>query len=69
MQLIRSYKANLERVFQENRDHLYYYLTVLFGERIYKAYLEWADEALAFINKNIISEGDKKGVHHEAPEN
>lgn len=69
LQLIRSYKANLESVFEENRDHLYYYLTVLFGEHIYKAYLEWADEALAFINKNIISEEDKKGIHDETPEN
>lgn len=69
LQLIRSYKANLESAFQENRDHLYYYLTVLFGEHIYKAYLEWADEALAFINKNIVSEEDKKGIHYEASEN
>lgn len=69
MQLIRSYKANLESVFQENRDHLYYYLTVLFGEHIYKAYLKWADESLAFINKNIVSEEDKKGIHYEALEN
>jgi DNA-binding PadR family transcriptional regulator len=68
LQLIRSYKANLESVFEENRDHLYYYLTVLFGEHIYKAYLEWADEALAFINKNIVSEEDKKGIHYETPE-
>ena len=69
LQLIRSYKANLKSVFQENQHHLYYYLTVLFGEHIYKAYLEWADEALAFINKNIISEEDKKEVHFETPEN
>ena len=69
LQLIRSYKTNLERVFQENRDHLYYYLTVLFGEHIYEAYLEWADEALAFINKNISSDEDKKGVQYETPEN
>ena len=69
LQLIRSYKANLESVFQENRDHLYYYLTVLFGEHIYKAYLKWADESLAFINKNIVSEEDKKGIHYEALEN
>jgi len=69
LQLIRSYKVNLESAFEENRDHLYYYLTVLFGEHIYKAYLEWANEALAFINKNIISEEDKKGFHYEASEN
>ena len=27
---------------------------------IYKAYLDWADEALAFINKNLLSEENKK---------
>jgi len=32
----------------------------LFGEHIYKAYLDWADEALAFINKNLLSEENKK---------
>lgn len=69
LRLIRFYKANLENVFQENSDHLYYYLTVLFGEHIYKAYLEWADEALAFINKSIVSDEDKKGDHYETPEN
>ncbi|MGW8115221.1 hypothetical protein ACVS9P_08650 [Caproicibacterium sp. NSD3] len=69
LQLIRLYKVNLENAFQENRDHLYYYLTALFGEHIYKAYLEWAEEALAFINKNIVSEEDKKEIHYEAPEN
>lgn len=69
LQLIRSYKANLENVFHENQDHLYYYLTVIFGEHLYNAYLEWADEAVAFINKNIMSEEDRKGGHYETPEN
>jgi DNA-binding PadR family transcriptional regulator len=60
LQLMQSFKTNLESVFQENADHLYYYLTVLFGEHIYKAYLDWADEALAFINENLLSEEKKK---------
>lgn len=62
LQLMQSFKVNLESVFQENTDHLYYYLTVLFGEHIYKAYLAWADEALAFINENLVSEEDKKEI-------
>lgn len=69
LQFIRMCKANLKIAFQENRDHLYYYLTASFGEHIYKAYLEWADEALAFINENIITEENKKGVHYETSEN
>lgn len=69
LQLIRLYKANLESAFQENRDHLYYYLTASFGEHIFRAYLEWADEAIEFIQKNIISEEDSKEVHYETSEN
>ena len=69
LQLIRSFKANLERVIHENPDHLYYYLTVLFGEHIYKAYLEWADQAVALIHTSIISEDGGKGSIDETPEN
>ena len=63
LQLIRLFKANLESVLKENQDHLYYYLTALFGEHIYKAYLEWADQAVELIKKNIIFKDDMKGVH------
>jgi len=62
LQHIRMSKANLEGVLKENQDHLYYYLTALFGEHIYKAYVGWADEAVQFINKNIISEEDGEGA-------
>jgi len=53
LQNIRMAEANLEGILKESQDHQYYYLTALFGEHIYKAYLEWADEAVEFINKNI----------------
>lgn len=42
---MKVFKANLEQVLYEGEDHLYYYLTVLFGEKIYDAYIEWAKEA------------------------
>ncbi|MEC0170876.1 PadR family transcriptional regulator [Paenibacillus graminis] len=45
LQLIQLFKGNLERVLHTEKDHLYFYLTVLFGEHVYKAYLDWADEA------------------------
>ncbi|SHO51368.1 PadR family transcriptional regulator [Anaerocolumna xylanovorans] len=64
LQLIQTFKTNLSAVLKDNQDHLYYYLTVLFGEHLYKAYLEWAEEALEFIQKNI-----KPEVNYETSEN
>ncbi|KWX70667.1 PadR family transcriptional regulator [Paenibacillus jilunlii] len=49
LQLIQMFKGNLERVLHTDKDHLYFYLTVLFGEHVYKAYLDWADEAKALL--------------------
>lgn len=49
LEMIRLFKRELEGVLDKDEDHLYYYLTVLFGERVYGAYLDWADEALALM--------------------
>ncbi len=54
LEQIRLFKENLENVIEENTDHLYYYLTVLFGEHINKSYIEWADEAIDFIRKSLL---------------
>jgi hypothetical protein len=43
----------LQTLIPENKDHLYYYLTVLFGEKIYKAYLDWAKEALEILEDEV----------------
>jgi DNA-binding PadR family transcriptional regulator len=48
MEEILRFKRSLERVL-EDRDHLYYYLTVLFGEKIHRACAEWAREARSLI--------------------
>ena len=50
-QLMTAYKENLESVLSNDDDHLYFYLTVLFGEHIYQAYLDWADEAIALLKE------------------
>ncbi len=60
LQMIQMYKSNLEKVIEEGDDHLYYFLTVLFGEFIYKAYIEWAHEAEKLL-KNHINQGNDKG--------
>jgi DNA-binding PadR family transcriptional regulator len=64
LELIKLYKHNLKEYFYSSPDHLYYYLTVLFGEYIYKAYLDWSDTAINFINERLA-----KGVSNEASEN
>lgn len=51
LKLQEAFKANLEAAMGHNKDHLFYYITVLFGERIYKAYLEWADEAVKLLEE------------------
>ncbi|KAA9003953.1 PadR family transcriptional regulator [Paenibacillus spiritus] len=50
-ELMGVFAGNLERVLKESPDHLYYYLTVLFGEEIYGAYLRWADRALKLLEE------------------
>lgn len=54
--MVQAFRKNLEAVLDEDEDHLYYYLTVLFGERVYGAYLEWADEALALMATHMKKE-------------
>jgi DNA-binding PadR family transcriptional regulator len=49
LELIQLFKSNLERVLGETDDHIYYYLTVLFGEKIYSAYIDWANEATSLL--------------------
>ncbi len=44
------FKNSLQQVLHESRDHQYYYLTVLFGEHLYRAYQTWADEALEVLS-------------------
>lgn len=41
---LQFFRKNLEQVLQEE-DHLYYYLTVLFGIETYEAYLKWCVKA------------------------
>jgi DNA-binding PadR family transcriptional regulator len=50
-QQMTAYKKSLEGVLSQDDDHLYFYLTVLFGEHVYQAYLDWADEAMALLKE------------------
>lgn len=48
---MEMYKTSLNKILSENVDHYYFYLTVLFGQHLYKAYLDWADEAISILEK------------------
>lgn len=49
LNLIRQFRGELENIQHESDDHLYFLLTVLFGEEIYCAYLNWSQKALALL--------------------
>ncbi len=44
LKVLQVYKANLEKVLDE-KDHVYFYLTILFGIDTYEAYLKWCSKA------------------------
>lgn len=48
---MESIEENLKKVLEDHGDHLYYYLTLLFGKHLYSAYLKWADEVIDILNK------------------
>ena len=47
---LKFFQGNLEKVLDEE-DHLYYYLTVLFGIEAYEAYLRWCEKAKTLLLK------------------
>ncbi|HEX2947589.1 MAG TPA: PadR family transcriptional regulator [Clostridia bacterium] len=47
--LFEAYGSELGKILDGSDDHVYYYLTVLFGQKVMKAYLEWADEAIEIL--------------------
>lgn len=40
-----KYSKMLSNIIKDDDDHLYYYLTTLFGKYMYAAYMDWASEA------------------------
>lgn len=51
LEMMNMFKENLDKVMEEDEAHHYYYLTVLFGLHTYKAYVNWADEAMEILKK------------------
>lgn len=54
LKMMQDFEVNLKNILQEDEDHLYYYLTVLFGEQVYKAYISWADTAVKMIRDSKV---------------
>lgn len=55
---LEEYANNLRRVLDDSPDHLYYLLTVMFGEKVYKAYIDWAEEALELLKSRSSHRSD-----------
>lgn len=51
LEILKLYKARLSKVLNE-REHVYYYLTVSFGVETYEAYLKWCAEARKILSRN-----------------
>lgn len=50
--ILRVCKENLSKALDE-RDHIFYYLTVSFGVETYEGYLRWCKEAKELLEKNV----------------
>ena len=51
IQLMTLYEENLRNVLEQNDDHLYFLLIVLFGKRWYQTQAEWIDEAMQMLTE------------------
>lgn len=51
LHLLQMYERELRSILGESLDHSYYLVTVLFGIQVYKAYLNWAEEAVEILKK------------------
>lgn len=60
LKFMKVFEDNLMQVLSEEEDHLYYYLTVLFGEEIYKAYITWAEKA-----ENILKQSKEQDLQEK----
>lgn len=49
---MEKYTEVLKKLIDENEDHLYFYLTALFGQYTYQASAQWAREAAALLKSH-----------------
>lgn len=46
---LTEYEENLRAVLECSKEHVFFLMTVLCGKRVFQAYSDWCDEALALI--------------------
>ena len=51
LETLKQFEQQLRGALTENKDHIYYLLTVLFGQHVYNAYLTWADQAINMLEE------------------
>lgn len=61
---LTAMQQELQHIIALSEDHKYYYLTALFGSKIYHAYIDWADEAMRILEAG---EGIKEKPDEEQP--
>lgn len=49
---LTEYEESLRAVLENNKEHLFYLLTVLCGKRVFQAYCDWCEEALKLLENN-----------------
>ena len=57
--LMKMFAGELNGIADADEDHLYYYLTALFGQYVYDAYVRWAQDAKALLSKSMQTEEKK----------
>jgi DNA-binding HxlR family transcriptional regulator len=50
--VLMKFEEELQKILKVSPDHLYYYITVLFGVKIMNAYMEWAEEAIRLLKSS-----------------
>jgi len=58
LSILNSFETELMQIQNNSPEHLYYLLTVLFGEKVYKAYLDWTQEAIDLLEKSKIQKSE-----------
>lgn len=60
VRVLEQYEQELMRLLPESQDHRYYLLTVQFGLRVHRAYLEWAEEAVRVLETKAHASNESK---------
>ncbi len=50
LSVLNLFRNDLKAILDKDESHLYILMTILFGEKVYQAYLDWCDEAEKILN-------------------